>query len=294
VLDDEPHEALGNWECKQRPLPTDSITGFKLPFSTESAADPNNCEERVFNPVASNFTPGGLAGVWARENTRKEIFAALKRRETFATSGSRMRIRTLASSKPFPGNICEQLASGVSPIEEGLVEGVPMGGTLEVKNKGPYIVAYAIQDPGGEEAGVPLQRLELIKTWADSNGDLRQQVLKLAENATRRSPIPIAAFSNKARNKCVRCFMTPNTRPAQVPATMRAHLKTTPVAGPQKCVQPKACNARRYNPAMACFPHKVVLQGLKVVVALKVNLEISEETSVSLPSRNAPGAHRFG
>ncbi|PZO15459.1 MAG: hypothetical protein DCE87_08905 [Betaproteobacteria bacterium] len=188
VLDDEPNEALGNWECKQRPLPTDSITGFKLPFSTESAADPNNCEERVFNPVASNFTPGGLAGVWARENTRKEIFAALKRRETFATSGSRMRIRTLASSKPFPSNICEQLAAGASPIEEGLVEGVPMGGTLEVKNKGPYIVAYAIQDPGGEEAGVPLQRLELIKTWADSNGDLRQQVLKLAENANAPQP----------------------------------------------------------------------------------------------------------
>lgn len=188
VLDDEPHEALGNWECKQRPLPTDPITGFKLPLSTESAADPNNCQERVFNPVASNFTPGGLAGVWARENTRKEIFAALKRRETFATSGSRMRIRTLASSKPFPNNICEQLAAGVSPIEEGLMEGVPMGGTLEVKNKGPYIVAYAIQDPGGEEAGVPLQRLELIKTWADAQGELRQQVMKLAENADAPQP----------------------------------------------------------------------------------------------------------
>eukprot|EP01030_Chromulinospumella_sphaerica_P005950 gene5950-5819_t len=121
--------------------------------------DPAECAKRVFNPVASNFTPGGLAGVWARENTRKEIFAALKRRETFATSGSRMRIRTLASSRPFPTNICEQLASGASPIEEGLVDGVPMGGTLNVQGSGPYIVAYAIQDPGGEEAGNPLDGL---------------------------------------------------------------------------------------------------------------------------------------
>ncbi|BET26274.1 uncharacterized protein DUF3604 [Limnobacter thiooxidans] len=187
VLDDEPNEALGNWECRQQPLPTDSITGFKIPFSVESASDPNRCADRVFNPVASNFTPGGLAGVWARENTRKEIFAALKRRETFATSGSRMRIRTLASRTPLPGNICEQLASGRSPIEEGLVDGVPMGGTLNLNGQatgtGPYIVAYAIQDPGGDEAGIPLQRLELIKTWADKAGELKQQVLRLAENA---------------------------------------------------------------------------------------------------------------
>lgn len=196
VLDDEPNEALGNWECRQQPLPTDSITGFKIPFSVESASDPNRCADRVFNPVASNFTPGGLAGVWARENTRKEIFAALKRRETFATSGSRMRIRTLASQTPFPSNICEQLAAGRSPIEEGLVEGVPMGGTLNVSSTrsdtssrtGPYIVAYAIQDPGGEEAGIPLQRLELIKTWANKAGELKQQVLKLAENANAPQP----------------------------------------------------------------------------------------------------------
>lgn len=192
VLDDEPNEALGNWECRQQPLPTDSVTGFKLPFSSESADDPNNCADRVFNPVASNFTPGGLAGVWARENTRKEIFAALKRRETFATSGSRMRIRTLASSTPFPKNICAQLAAGQSPIEEGLIDGVPMGGVLNMDSgrggNGPYIVAYAVQDPGGEEAGIPLQKLELIKTWASAEGELKQQVLNLAENTNAPQP----------------------------------------------------------------------------------------------------------
>ena len=62
-----------------------------------------------------------------------------------------------------------------------------MGGTLNLNGQatgtGPYIVAYAIQDPGGEEAGIPLQRLELIKTWADKAGELKQQVLRLAENA---------------------------------------------------------------------------------------------------------------
>lgn len=214
VLDDEPNEALGNWECRQQPLPTDSITGFKIPLSVESASDPNNCNDRVFNPVASNFTPGGLAGVWARENTRKEIFAALKRRETFATSGSRMRIRTLASSKPLPANICEQLASGRSPIEEGLMEGVPMGGTLNVKNSGPYIVAYAIQDPGGEEAGVPLQRLELIKTWATQQGETRQQVLKLADNPDAPQPNADCSIQQKGPEQMCAVFHDTQYNPA--------------------------------------------------------------------------------
>ncbi|MCQ8896173.1 DUF3604 domain-containing protein [Limnobacter humi] len=188
VLDDEPAEVLGRWECRPPALPTDSVTGFKPPVGTGSPNDPGNCQDRYFAAVASNFTPGGLAGVWARENTRKEIFAALKRRETFATSGSRMRIRTLASNKPFPADICERLGRGESPIEDGLVNGVPMGGTLEASKGGPYVVAYAIQDPGGDEPGIPLQKLELVKVWANGQQEIQQQLFTLQEN--RNAPTP--------------------------------------------------------------------------------------------------------
>lgn len=188
VLDDEPPEALGRWECRPPALPTDPILGIKPPVGKGDPANPANCQDRYFNPVASNFTPGGLAGVWARENTRKEIFAALKRRETFATSGSRMRIRTLASTSPFPADICDRLARGESPIEEGLVQGVPMGGSLKATSGGPYIVAYAVQDPGGDEPGIPLQKLELIKTWANANHVTEQKIITLLENKS--APMP--------------------------------------------------------------------------------------------------------
>lgn len=194
VLDDEPPEALGRWDCRPSDSPLDPITGFNPVAVPTNPNDPSNCPDRNFNPVASNFTPGGLAGVWARENTRKEIFEALKRRETFATSGSRMRIRTLASSKPFPANICERLANGESPIEQGTVEGVPMGGTLSnVQAGGPYIVAYAMQDPGGEEPGMPLQKLEIIKGWTDASGQIKQKLTTLIEN--KQAPQPAANCS---------------------------------------------------------------------------------------------------
>lgn len=188
VLDDEPAEVLGRWECRPQPLPTDGVTGFKLPLGIDNPNDPAACRDRNFNHVAANFTPGGLAGVWARENTRKEIFAALKRRETFATSGSRMKIRTLASNKPLPADICDRLSRGESPVEAGVVDGVPMGGTLTANSNGPYIAVYAIQDPGGEEPGIPLQKLELIKTWADSAGKTHQKLVTLQVNKSAPQP----------------------------------------------------------------------------------------------------------
>lgn len=190
VLDDEPNEALGEWQCRPQPLPTDSITGFKLPLGVDDPSNPAQCNDRNFNPVASNFNPGGLAGVWARENTRSEIFAALKRRETFATSGSRMRIRMLASNSPFPADVCDMLARGKSPIEKGISQGVPMGGVLPAQATGPYMVAYAMQDPGGLEPGIPLQRLEIIKAWANANGERKQQRITLLENPSAPQPAP--------------------------------------------------------------------------------------------------------
>lgn len=193
VLDNEPPKALGHWSCRPPATPLDGIVGTIPGLVQADPTNPQNCSDRFFDPVGSNFTPGGLAGVWARENTRKEIFAALKRRETFGTSGSRMRIRTLASTQPFPADICDRLAKGESPIEEGVVSGVPQGGSLTVTSGGPYIVAYALQDPGGETPGIPLQKLELIKTWADSANQVHEQKFVLGQNAS--APTPAADCS---------------------------------------------------------------------------------------------------
>ncbi|HEX4879905.1 MAG TPA: DUF3604 domain-containing protein [Limnobacter sp.] len=269
VLDDEPAEALGRWDCRPQPLPTDPITGFKLPLSTDNPSDPSNCRDRHFNPVASNFTPGGLAGVWARENTREEIFAALKRRETFATSGSRMRIRTLASSKPLPGNICDQLAAGASPIEEGRVEGVAMGGSLVVDGKGPYIVAYAMQDPGGAEPGTPLQKLELIKTWADRQGERRQQLFTLLENRNAPQPAPNCATEQRGPEQLCAVFHDPDFDPKTGAAYYARALENNTCRWSTRICVAKGVQCNLINPSNGQFPAQSGFSGYEGCCAIE-------------------------
>ena len=133
-------------------------------------------------PRAMAFqNPGGLAGVWAEENTRDAIFEALKRRETFATSGPRISPRFFAGWT-LPDNLCAnpQLAS------EGYRAGVPMGGTLPPRPNdatSPRFVVAATADPGTRAApGHPLQRLQIIKGWVGNNGRFHQSVVDVAGN----------------------------------------------------------------------------------------------------------------
>ena len=110
------------------------------------------------------FSAGGLAGVWAQANTRADIFDAMKRRETFATSGSRLRIRF------FGGDLPEDVGTQDNPIALAYKRGVPMGSDLVV-NGAPRFWVWAIQDP----AGPPLDRIQIVKGWVE-NGEQRQSV----------------------------------------------------------------------------------------------------------------------
>src|SRR3546814_1906746 len=106
--------------------------------------------------------PGGLAVVWAPENTRQAVWDSFQRGETFATSGPRIRIRTLASWTPPPADICDRLSAGDNPVDTGELAGAVMGGDLPPRPDGakaPYIVVWAQQDPGGDEPGLPLQKI---------------------------------------------------------------------------------------------------------------------------------------
>jgi hypothetical protein len=110
--------------------------------------------------------PGGITGVWAEQNTRASIFAALQRREVFGTSGPRIKVRlyqtwssTNYCTATFPQNI----------ITAG---GVPMGGTLSA-NPGigaPYFVVSAVKDL------VDLARIDIIKVDI-VNGQARERVI---------------------------------------------------------------------------------------------------------------------
>ena len=73
--------------------------------------------------------PGGLAVVWAEENTRASLFDAMQRKETYGTSGPRMQLRVFAgSTEQMPDNMCER--GGQAFVETGYAAGVPMGGEL--------------------------------------------------------------------------------------------------------------------------------------------------------------------
>ena len=111
-------------------------------------------------PPSQAWGASGLAGVWAEENSREAIFAALKRRETFATSGPRIRVRFFASYN-FPTDLTVRLDS----VHQAYSRGVPMGGDLlPAKGKVPSFLVWAVRDPSSGY----LQRAQIVKGWIEN------------------------------------------------------------------------------------------------------------------------------
>ncbi len=126
-------------------------------------------------PDTEEFNPGGLAVVWAEENTRDSLFAALRRRETYSTSGPRIRLRFFGGWN-YGGNIC---SGGVSFASRGYAGGVPMGGVLRGRPTGgvPRFAIQAARDPGAPgRPGMALERIQLVKVSVDANGESRERV----------------------------------------------------------------------------------------------------------------------
>jgi hypothetical protein len=114
-------------------------------------------------PDVASLNPGGLAVVWAEENARDAIFAAMQRRETYATSGTRPTLRVFGGWSFEPG-VCRapDLAA------QGYAEGVPMGGDLPSRPEGagaPRFVVAASRDP--HPNGGDLERIEIVKGWLE-------------------------------------------------------------------------------------------------------------------------------
>jgi len=131
-------------------------------------------------------TSGGLAAVWAEENTRDGIFSAMQRREVYATSGSRINLRFFAG-----WGFDESIANSVDAIAQATAGGVPMGGVLkpeaaeqasaqkldqELKQQSPTFFVWAGADP----LDAPLQRIQLIKGWIDDKGKTHETVRDIA------------------------------------------------------------------------------------------------------------------
>ena len=106
------------------------------------------------------WSAAGLAAVWAEENTRESIFDAFQRKETFGTSGPRMRVRL------FAGYDLPEDLSSPDLLEVAYEGGVPMGSDLELQDEGvPSVLAWANADPQGAK----LARLQIVKVWVDGS-----------------------------------------------------------------------------------------------------------------------------
>ena len=106
--------------------------------------------------------PGGLVGVWAEANTREAIFDALRRRETFGNSGTRIHVRFFAGWD-YPAD----LDARRDMVEAAYAGGVPMGADLPEPpggdaGDGPRFVVWATKDP----ASANLQKVQIVKGWA--------------------------------------------------------------------------------------------------------------------------------
>jgi hypothetical protein len=111
----------------------------------------------------------GYAAVWAEENTRDSIFDAMKRKEAYATTGSRILVRFFGGWDFDDNDAQSRLPAGV-----GYAKGVPMGGDLPPApaGKSPSFLVAAMKDP----LSGSLDRIQIIKGWMDEKGDLHEKV----------------------------------------------------------------------------------------------------------------------
>ncbi len=122
-------------------------------------------------------TPAGLSAVWAEENTREAIFAGMKRKETYSTSGVRIPVRFFGGWQ-YDAKLLEQR----DWIKTAYAKGVPMGADLPAPaSQAPSFVVWAVKDP--ESAN--LDRIQIIKGWS-KNGQSFEKIFDVAWAGTRK------------------------------------------------------------------------------------------------------------
>ena len=183
-------------------------------FGKHSGAEPS--PTRTTHPFAKapsgavimgwEMTASGYAAVWATENTREALFDAMKRRETYATTGPRLLVRF------FGGwDFTEQDARNRLPAMIGYTRGVPMGGDLTdaPAGKAPTFLVAALKDP----MGANLDRYQIVKGWLDAQGAVHEKSMMSPGPATA-SPARTAHYPPSATRWTWR---TPPGRTPSVP-----------------------------------------------------------------------------
>jgi hypothetical protein len=150
-------------------------------FGDHALVDPTP-EIRLSGKVASGMDiiktgPSGLGGVWAESNTRAAIFDAMKRKETFGTTGVRMRVR-MFGGWDYPDDTVEKK----DWVKTAYAQGVPMGGDLPAKKgTAPAFIVWAVKDPDDGN----LDRIQIVKGWSQ-NGQTFEKVYDVVWSGDRK------------------------------------------------------------------------------------------------------------
>ena len=161
------------------------------------------------------FNPGGLAVVWAEENSRDALFDGMRRRETYGTSGPRMRVRFFGGWE-LPADLCESSDF----VARGYASGVPMGADLSTRPAAAGAPAFAVRagrDPGtSDRSGTALQRVQIVKGWVE-DGRGRERVYDVAGDPANGADVDLTNCEPRGRGADELCALwrDPEFDPAQ-------------------------------------------------------------------------------
>jgi hypothetical protein len=181
-------------------------------YQGDSDDDPEEALGTDGNILVRGFTtsPGGLAVVWAEENSREAIFDSLRARESYATSGTRIVLRFFGGF-----GYADDLCSDPMLVSEGYAGGVPMGGELsrDPTDAAPKFVVSAMRDA----MGVQLQRIQIVKGWIDAAGVTHEEVYEVGGDPDNGATVDTATCTPSGAGADTLCtvWTDPDFDPAQ-------------------------------------------------------------------------------
>jgi len=204
-------------------------------------------------PDKLEYNPGGLAVLWAQENSRDALFSAMRRKEAYGTSGPRI-VSRFFGGWDYPEDLCFR----GDRVARAYAEGVPMGGQLAAAGDGkPTFLVAASQDPGTlDKPGTPLQRLQVIKGWITGNGQHREEVIDVAGDADNGASVDLRSCETRGSGFAQLCavWTDENFKPEQ-----QAYYYSRVVENPTCRWSQRICNARGVN----CSVPQTIGEGLE-------------------------------
>jgi len=172
--------------------------------------EPNSAGDIYVDTYFDTWSAAGLAGVWAEENTRESIYDGFRRKETFGTSGTRMKVR-------FFGGYDLPAADDPDMLAKSYSGGVSMGGDLIGEaSRAPSFIAWVAKAPDS----APLDRVQIIKGWVE-DGETREEVYDVACSGGPLDPLTSRCPDNGARVNLSDCSLTNGSGAPELRASWR-------------------------------------------------------------------------